>query len=88
LKYFDKYTKDRLIRNYRILIFDDHDNHEIIQFVTYVYEYNIVLIYLFLYFIYRLQPLDVAVFNLLTKYYSDIVKMKNRYERRNVSKRE
>jgi hypothetical protein len=71
-----------------MLIFDNHDSHEIIQFVTYAYEYNIVLIYLSLYFIYRLQPLDVAVFDLLAKYYSDIVKTKNRYERKSVSKRE
>jgi hypothetical protein len=71
-----------------MLIFDNHDSHEIIQFVTYAYEYNIVLIYLSLYFIYRFQPLDVAVFDLLTKYYFDIVKTKNRYERKNVSKRE
>jgi hypothetical protein len=32
--------------------------------------------------------LDVAIFDLLAKYYSDIVKARNRYEGKNVSKRE
>jgi hypothetical protein len=76
-----------LIENYRILIFDDYGSHGIIQFVTYVYEYNIILIYLSLYSIHRLQLLDVAIFDLLIKYYSDIVKARNRYKGKNMSKR-
>jgi hypothetical protein len=88
LKYFNKYTKNRSIENYRILIFDNYDSYGIIQFVIYVYEYNIVLIYLFSHSIYRFQSLDVAIFGSLIKYYSDIVKARNRYERKNVFKRE
>ena len=56
------------------MIFDGYGNHGTIQFVIYVYEHNIVLIYLPLYIIYRLQPLDVAIFSLLAKYYFEIVK--------------
>jgi hypothetical protein len=88
LKYFDKYTKNRSIERYRILIFDGHGSHRIVQFVIYVYKYNIVLIYLSPHSIYCFQPLDVAVFDLLIKYYFDIVKEKSRYEERGVSKRE
>jgi hypothetical protein len=71
-----------------MLILDSHGSYGIIQLVTYVYEHNIVLIYLSPHSTYRLQPLDVAVFGPLIKYYSDIVKTKNRYEGRGVSKRE
>ncbi len=68
--------------------FDGHGNHGTIQFITYVYEYNIVLIYLPPHVIHRLQPLDVTIFDLLTKYYFDIVKDRSRYEERDVSKQE
>jgi hypothetical protein len=52
LKYFDKYTKDRSIERYRILIFDGYGSHGTVQFVTYAYKYNILLIYLSPYSIY------------------------------------
>jgi uncharacterized protein YndB with AHSA1/START domain len=88
LKHFDKHTKDRSIGSYRMLILDGHGSHGTIQFVTYAYEHNIVLIYLPPHSTHRLQPLDVAVFGPLAKYYSDIVKTRSRYEGRGVSKRE
>jgi hypothetical protein len=39
------YSKNRSMGNYRLLIFDGYDSHGTVQFVTYVYEYNIILLY-------------------------------------------
>jgi hypothetical protein len=55
--------------------------------MDYVYEYNIVLLYLFTHTTHRLQLLDVAIFSPLAIYYSELVKKYSRYEEKDISKR-
>jgi hypothetical protein len=86
LKYFNKYI--RSVEAYRLLILDRHGNHAIFAFTNYVKENKIILIYLPPHTIHRLQPLDVAIFALLTIYYSELVHEHAKYSEVNISKRE
>jgi hypothetical protein len=71
-----------------LLILDNHDNYIIFKFVIYIHDHKIVLFYLSIYSIHRLQSLDIGIFNLLAIYYDQFVKERNRYEGREIIKRE
>jgi len=73
--------------NHRLLILDNHGSYAIIEFVNLAHENNIVLFYLLSYSTHRLQPLNVAIFGLLSTYYSQSVKENNLYDGRSISKR-
>jgi hypothetical protein len=86
LRHFNQYI--RPTGAYRLLILDNHRSYAIIQFINYAYENNIILLYLSAHTTYRLQLLDVSIFSPLAIYYSQLIKEYNRYEERNISKRE
>jgi hypothetical protein len=73
---------------YRLFILDNHDNYIIFRFVIYAHDYKIIFLYLLLYSTHRLQSLDIGIFNLLTTYYDQLVKERNRYEDKEIIKRE
>jgi hypothetical protein len=56
--------------------------------MNYAYEYNIILLYLFIHTTHPLQLLNIAIFNSLAIYYSELVKKYSRYKEKDISKRE
>ncbi len=87
LKHFNKWIRRVTVGGYRLLIFDGHGSYATFAFKEYAKENNIVLFYLSPYFIHRLQPLDIAIFGLLSTYYSELMNENNRYNRISISKR-
>ena len=86
LKYFYKFNPP--VGAYRLLILDNHDCHITFKFVTYAHDHKIVLLYLLTHSTHRLQSLDIGIFGPLATYYDQLVKERNRYEGRGVTKRE
>jgi hypothetical protein len=61
LNHFHKYIKS--IGVYRLLLLDNYDNYVIFRFKIFANDYKIILLYLFAYTTYRLQPLDIGIFS-------------------------
>ena len=80
LRHFDKHTKKRNVGGYRLLILDDHESHDSLEFTTYCKENNIVILCMPAHSSHLLQPLDVGVFSPLKKAYGRQVEklMRNR----------
>ena len=53
---------------YRILIYDDHDNHIISDFIEFYMNNNILLMILSLHFSHLTQSLNIEIFKALKKY--------------------
>ncbi|KAF2192928.1 DDE-domain-containing protein [Zopfia rhizophila CBS 207.26] len=64
LMHFDKYTKERRVGEWRLLIFDGYGSHLTNEFITYCFENKIWPYALPPYSSHELQPLDVVVFQL------------------------
>jgi len=70
IQHFDKYTKERAIGQYRLLILDGHESHISVQFQQYCKEHNIITLCMPPHSSHLLQPLDVGCFSPLKAAYS------------------
>lgn len=67
---FDRYTKAKARRKYRLLIVDGHGSHLTQEFIKYCYQNRIILAVLPPHSTQTLQPLDVVCFKPLSSHYS------------------
>jgi hypothetical protein len=67
---FDRETKDKARRGWRLLILDDHGSHLTMKYINYCDTNRILLITYPPYSTYLLQPLDVGIFSPLSTAYS------------------
>jgi hypothetical protein len=86
LKHFNKHTTST--GAYRLLILNGHGSHATFTFTNYARENKIVLLYLPPHTTHRLQPLDVAIFQPLAKYYSQLIHNEAKYGGKGITKRE
>src|SRR5438876_7493949 len=70
---FDRYTKDRTVGQYRLLILDGHGSHVTPQFDQYCMEHSIIVLCMPPHSSHLLQPLDVACFSVLKRSYGGLV---------------
>ena len=71
LKIFDKETKAKAKRDWRLLIIDGHGSHVNMKFIEYCDNHRILLAIYPPHSTHRLQPLDVSLFSPLAIHYSD-----------------
>ncbi len=69
-QHFEIETAKRQQGEYRLLILDGHESHCTLEFIEYCVEKKIILLVLPPHTIHLLQPLDVAIFQPLSKHYS------------------
>jgi DDE superfamily endonuclease/helix-turn-helix, Psq domain len=69
-RHFDVETAKRQLGEYRMLILDGHESHCTLEFIEYCSDHKIILLVLPPHTTHLLQPLDVAIFQPLAKYYS------------------
>ena len=67
---FDRYTKAKARRSYRLLILDGHGSHITMDFINYCDQHRILLAILPPHSTHTLQPLDVVLFKPLSSAYS------------------
>jgi hypothetical protein len=72
----DKYTKDRTLGCYRLLILDGHGSHVTPEFDQYCSEHLIILLCMPPHSSHLLQPLDVGCFAVLKRSYGRLLKQK------------
>jgi hypothetical protein len=73
---FEKYTKDRTIGRYRLLILDGHGSHVTPEFDQYCLEHSIIVLCMPPHSSHLLQPLDVGCFAVLKRSYGGLVEQK------------
>ena len=71
---FNKETKSKAGRSWRLLFVDGHSSHLNMKFTERCHELRILLVYYPPHSTHRLQPLDVSCFNPLANYYSQGLK--------------
>ena len=67
---FDRHTKQKAGRAYRLLILDGHNSHINLKFIDYADRNRILIAVLPPHSTHRLQPLDVGLFSALSTYYA------------------
>lgn len=67
---FNKHTKEKAGRSWRLLILDGHGSHTSMEFLQYAISNRILVVILPSYSTHTLQPLDVVMFSPLAKHYS------------------
>ncbi|KAF4287008.1 hypothetical protein CNMCM8689_001357 [Aspergillus fumigatus] len=67
---FDRYTKEKARRRWRLLILDGHGSHLTMEFINYCDDNKILLMTYPPYSTHSLQPLDVGIFSPLATAYS------------------
>jgi hypothetical protein len=67
---FDRYTKDKARRKYRLLILDGHGSHLTDDFLEYCHNHKILLVFYPPHSTQTVQPLDVVMFKPLSSAYS------------------
>ena len=67
---FDRYTKEKCRRSYRLLILDGHGSHLTMDFIEYCHQNRILLAIFPPHSTHTLQPLDVVMFKPLSSAYS------------------
>ena len=67
---FDRHTKKKARRAWRLLIIDGHGSHVTLEFIEYCYQNKILLLILPPHSTHTLQPLDVVMFKSLSSGYS------------------
>lgn len=70
---FDKYTKDRTIGRYRLLILDGHGSHVTPEFDQYCLDHSIIVLCMPAHSSHLLQPFDVGCFSVLKRSYGKLV---------------
>ena len=73
---FDKYTKNRIVGKYRLLLLDGHKNHFTPEFDQYCKDNSIICLCYPPHSIDRLQPLNVSYFSPLKNIYDRFVQEK------------
>lgn len=73
---FQKYTKDRTIGRYRLLILDGHGSHVTPEFDQYCLNHSIIVLCMPPHSSHLLQPLDVGCFAVLKRSYGSLVEQK------------
>jgi hypothetical protein len=68
---FNRYTKKKARRRYRLLIMDGHGSHITMKFIDYCDKHKIILIIYPPHSTQTLQPLDVVLFKPISSAYSD-----------------
>ena len=68
---FNRYTKKKARRRYRLLIMDGHGSHITMKFIEYCDKHKIILIIYPPHSTQTLQPLDVVMFKPISSAYSD-----------------
>ena len=74
LSLFYKHIKDYTISTYRLLMLNGYNSHINPEFDQFSLDYNIIIIYMLAYLLYRLQPLDIGCFLALKQLYRRLVK--------------
>ncbi len=69
LKHFDEHTKLRTVKVYRLLIIDEHENHNFLEFQEYCQEHKIITLCMLFHSSHLLQSLDVSCFSSLKRAY-------------------
>jgi pyruvate/2-oxoglutarate dehydrogenase complex dihydrolipoamide acyltransferase (E2) component len=72
-EHFEVETAKRQLGEYRLLLLDGHESHCTLEFIEFCSEKKIILLVLPPHTTHLLQPLDVAIFQPLAKYYSNEV---------------
>ena len=67
---FQRATKEKALRDYRLLIVDSHGSHLTMDFINYCDSHRIILAILPPHSTHTLQPLDVVMFKPLSSAYS------------------
>lgn len=67
---FQRTTKEKALRDYRLLIVDGHGSHLTMDFINYCDSHRILLAILPSHSIHTIQPLDVVMFKPLSSAYS------------------
>jgi hypothetical protein len=67
---FDRYTKAKARRKWRLLILDGHGSHITMKFIDYATKNRIIIVVFPPHSTHRLQPLDVGLFGPLSTAYS------------------
>jgi hypothetical protein len=75
-KVFNRFTKDRTIGRYRLLILDGHGSHMTAEFDQYCRDHSIVVLCMPPHSSHLLQPLDVGCFAVLKRSYGRLVEHK------------
>jgi DDE superfamily endonuclease len=73
IRHFDRWTKNRVVGQYRLLILDGHGSHATPEFETYCSENKIITLCMPPHTSHILQPLDVACFSPFKQAYSRLV---------------
>ena len=71
---FKKHTKDCIKGVYRLLILNGHRSHYTLEFDLFCLEHSIITLYMPLYSLHLLQPLDVSCFVVLKRFYRRQIK--------------
>jgi hypothetical protein len=69
-EHFEVETAKRQLNEYRMLLLDGHESHCTLEFIEFCVTKKIILLILPPYTTHLLQPLNVAIFQPLAKYYS------------------
>jgi hypothetical protein len=75
LKHFDAYIKATSTRAYRLLIINSYKSYCLIEFQDYYKKNKIITLYMLLYLLYLLQPLNIVPYSLLKRHYSDRISL-------------
>jgi hypothetical protein len=75
-KVFDRFTKDRTVGRYRLLILDGHGSHMTAEFDQYCRDHSIIVLCMPPHSSHLLQPLDVGCFAVLKRSYGRLVEHK------------
>jgi hypothetical protein len=67
---FQRATKEKALRDYRLLIIDGHGSHLTMDFINYCDSHRIILAIIPPHSTHTLQPLDVVMFKSLSSAYS------------------
>ena len=70
---FDKYTKNRVVDKYRLLLLDDYKSHFTSEFDQFYKDNSIICLCYPPHSTDRLQPLNISCFSLLKNMYSRLV---------------
>ena len=70
---FNRFTKEKARRSWRLLIIDGHGSHLTMRFIDYCDKHRILLAVFPPHSTQTLQPLDVVLFSPLAHFYSDFV---------------
>jgi hypothetical protein len=73
IQHFDKYTKDKTVDVWRILLSDEYKSHLYHDFIEYCWEYKIIPFNLLPYSTHLMQFFDVIYFQFVKHYYRKII---------------